>query len=153
MKTQPASIHQQLNAIYPSLHRQPVVSSASRAIIEEALREDRGLGTGRHIAIVLSLAAVMSVIPTPALATIVVNNGQTTDNKILAGVHYEDPSDDGWMEVHSGGLATNTTIHSGGWQLLSGGSTIYTTINYLGQQYVYSGGEATSTTLNSSGEQ
>ena len=151
-----SSIHQQLNAIYPPLQREPIVSSAARAIIEQALREDRGLGAGRHIALVLSLAAVINFVPAPAsaLTIIAISAGQTMDGKTLAGAHYTGSADYAGFEIYSGGLATNTTIHNGGNQFIySGGSATNTTVNLLGGQYVSSGGRATSTTLNYEGGQ
>lgn len=94
----------------------------------------------------------INLAPVPVLATILVTNGTTATNKVLAGISYVGARDDGAMDVSSGGTAINTTIHNGGYQHIYAGATASgTTINYFGMQLVSSGGDATSTTINSGG--
>lgn len=146
-------IPQQLKTVYPEQLLSSASSSASWAVIEESLQEKRGLGAGRHLALTF-FAAAINFVPAPVLATIVVTNGGVASNKILAGVGYVGPSDDGAMDVSSGGLAVNTAIHSGGYQYIyTGGAATSSTITFLGMQFVLSGGSATDTTLSNKGEQ
>ena len=58
----------------------------------------------------------------------------------------------GYMEVFSGGVATSTTVNAGGkmW-VSSGGRATSTTVNSGGSMLVYSGGHVTATTVNSRG--
>ncbi|MFA6103087.1 MAG: AIDA repeat-containing protein [Victivallaceae bacterium] len=61
---------------------------------------------------------------------------------------------DGNQTIISGGIATTTTVNSGGWQgVISGGAAHATIVNASGYQYIFSGGTADGTTVNSGGEQ
>lgn len=135
-----------LNEIYPDQCCYPVVSSASRALIDTVQQPDRGLGSGKHLALAVTMAVAINLVAPEAKAVACTDNPINLYNASLTGCTVGTGGSTDAMNISAGGIADSTTIKGSGRQDISSGGLATNTM-LSGRQFVSSGGIAASSTL------